>query len=202
MGKSTDSCGIDFDQLDGLAMSDLRRRRTRALAEHVLGCAALALPEDRALIESVYGDGLTAVQVARLRGERARSVRRRVRRLVERFVSPRFVFVAARRGMWGERRRRVATAVVLEGRTLREAASLLSTSLHVVRKEMSAVEALLELASEGGGGDGGGVGGGGRGVGGVGGGGVGVSRGERVVSDGGSDGGESLPGRARPKRVA
>lgn len=77
-------------------------------------------------------------------GAGARRVRARVRALVERALSPMFVFVASRQADWTPTRRRVAQAVYLHGMTLREAASALGVSLHVVRRHADAVRTLAE----------------------------------------------------------
>lgn|GEM_PF-1154446 len=131
--------------------ADLRRKRGRELADFVLACADWATPEDRQLLKAVYADNMNAVQIARLSGSAPRAVRRRVRKIIQRFLDPRFAYVMQHRHLWNTTRRRVATACVLQGRTLRGAARHLDSSLHTVRKEMHAVEALFQahaLAAE------------------------------------------------------
>ncbi|USN99697.1 MAG: hypothetical protein H6810_03290 [Phycisphaeraceae bacterium] len=76
----------------------------------------------------------------------ARTERRRLRRLVTRVLSPRFAFVIASRRAWAPTRRRVAMACVVQGLSMREAGAALGLSLHSVRRQMDAVEALY-LAS-------------------------------------------------------
>lgn len=73
-----------------------------------------------------------------------RSLRRRLRRLVSRVTSRRFVGVMRQRDGWSPTRRRVATACVLEGLTMREASARLGVSYHVVRRHMDAVAALCD----------------------------------------------------------
>lgn len=153
MQKATDPCdsGVTAGDLAllasrGVGAGDLRRRRSRELSEVVVRFASFASASDRALLESVYRDGLTAVQVARMTGERPRTVRRRVRRLVERMTSARFAYVVRHRGSWGARRRAIATACVLHGATMREAAARTGTSLHAVRKELAAVDGMVEAS--------------------------------------------------------
>jgi len=126
------------------ATVDLRRRDTREWAETIASRAEHLLPEDRALVRAVFGDGMDAKRVARLQGEPSRTVRRRVRSLAARVLSPEFEFVLARRDAWPRTRRLVATACVVQGRTLREAASHLQMSLHAVRRQMDAVRALMD----------------------------------------------------------
>ncbi len=135
---------LDLDRVNVTEAADLRRRRHRELAEIIVEHAQFALPADRALIESIHRDGLTAQQVAALNGSSPRSVRRRARLVVERLLSPRFTFVIVRRDQWPAVRRRVAVACVLQGRTMRETARHLRVSLHTVRKEMSIINALCD----------------------------------------------------------
>lgn len=123
---------------------DLRRRRVRDEAEVLVARAAWALPEDRRLIEAVYREGMTARAVAELRGESADRTRRRLRRVVERLLSDRFTFTLRERDGWPRERRRVATACILQGRPMRDAARHLKVSYHEVRKQMQAIGALRE----------------------------------------------------------
>lgn len=152
-------------------IADMRRRRNAEAAELVVRRAEFLAPEDRALLRAIYADGLSISQVALLRQTApttntlaaqgsdttpasgavsrpgvagARRVRARVRALVERALSPMFVFVASRQADWTPTRRRVAQAVYLHGMTLREAASALGVSLHVVRRHADAVRTLAE----------------------------------------------------------
>jgi selenocysteine lyase/cysteine desulfurase len=121
---------------------DLRRRRSRELGETIVDHARWSLPDDRAVLTAIYRDGLTAQEVATLRHEPPRRVRSRVRRLVARLLSDRFLFVLRRRDSWPTLRRRVASACVLQGLSMREAARRLRVSLHVVRTQMEVINAL------------------------------------------------------------
>jgi hypothetical protein len=123
---------------------DLRRRETRELGEIIVARSEFLLPEDRELVRSVFGEGMDANRVARLRGEKTRAVRRRVRQLAERVMSREFEFVARRCEGWPRGRRLVANACVLQGRTLREAAAHLRMTLHEVRRQMDLVHALID----------------------------------------------------------
>jgi len=133
-----DSTGIQVD-----SVVDLRRKRTRDLAEIVADHAQHALPDERAIIHAIYRDGLTAQRVAHLRCESPRRVRSRVRRIVARLVSDRFRFVVRSRDRWPLQRRRVATACVLQGMSMREAARFLQLTLHQVRRELETVRTLM-----------------------------------------------------------
>ncbi len=136
----------DADRLVRSPGVDLRRRSVRDEAETLVARAAWALPEDRRLIEAVYREGMSARAVAELRGETAAMVRRRLRRVVVRLLSEKFVFVLRERDGWPKERRRVATACVLQGRSMRDAAKHLQVSFHEVRKQMHVVDAMLEAA--------------------------------------------------------
>lgn len=123
---------------------------------------------DRSLVLAVYRDGARVKDLASIvgatgddDGDRARSsarvLRRRLRVLTGRLLSPKFEFVLAhlepadqaerrRLGLptWSPVRRAVAESVVIHGRSLREATRVVGASFHTVRREMSAVNALFE----------------------------------------------------------
>lgn len=126
------------------ARVDLRRRETRELAETIVARAEWLLPPDRDLMLAVFARGLTSAQAASLLGITTRSARRRVHALATRALSKEFETVVRERGSWPPTRRRVATACVLEGRTLRQAAAHLRLTLHAVRTQMDIVRALLD----------------------------------------------------------
>ena len=130
---------------------------------------------DRALVEAVYGEGLTVIAFVRRCLDRGiapvdrtalsiteggdasgsleawtRVARRRLRRLVARLESDRFMLVVGRRNAWATTRRRVAVTCVLQGRSLRQASRDLGLSLHTVRRHMEAVEAACEAYAEAG----------------------------------------------------
>jgi transposase len=102
--------------------------------------------EERALIRALYMDGRSSREVAELIGADPRSVRRRARRIAMRVLSPEFTFVLRQREQWGPTRRRIATVVVLQGKSMRQAAAMLELSLHTVRHHFHAVAALFEAA--------------------------------------------------------
>ncbi len=137
----------DADRLRATEAVDLRRREVRDLAETLVARAAWALPEDRRLIEAVYREGMSAKAVAELRAEPVARIRRRLRRVIARLTSDRFLFVLRERDGWPAPRRRVATACVLQGRSMRDGAKHLKVSLHEVRRQLQLVDALREAAS-------------------------------------------------------
>lgn len=132
--------------MDVTDAADLRRKRRRAVAEELVERAEHLLPPDRALIRAVYHDGQTAAEIARLQGVSPRRVRSRLRRLIARMASPDFLVVARDRHAWPPTRRRVATAVVLQGLSMRETAIRLRLSLHAVRRHMEQIRALVEAS--------------------------------------------------------
>lgn len=137
--------GWQLDRIDPRSVADLRRRHARELTEAVLSGSKYLDEQDRALLEAVYERGIPASHLARLRDEPARTVRRRVRKLAERIASPAFNFVLLHKDAWTPTRRRVAERCVLGGVSMRAAAEQLGTSLHNVRKEMNAINALIDL---------------------------------------------------------
>ena len=116
----------------------------RRAAEAIVRKAAWLRGDERALLEAVFGQGRSCADLARLIGVPADTVRRRVRRATKRAGSDLFAFVAMHAESWGPTRRRVAIACVLHGRSMRCAAKELGLSLHTVRRERHAIDALFE----------------------------------------------------------
>ncbi|GIK18576.1 MAG: hypothetical protein DYG93_06245 [Leptolyngbya sp. PLA2] len=146
--------GVALARLDHAV--DLRRRRSREAAETMIDRARLLPPDDRALIEAVFRDGLPVARIAALatgdsepadHSTRARTLRRRIRRLTTRLLSREYAFVAEQLADWSPTRRRVATACVLHGRSIRNAADELRLSLHTVRCHRAAIAELVEAWS-------------------------------------------------------
>lgn len=132
------------------AASDLRRRRQTELSDLVRDRAAGLDPRDRDLLTSVYVRGVRLSEAARLASRPAKALSRRLRRLLARIATPEYAYVMAHREAWPASRRRVATAVFVEGRGLRDAARILGLSLHLVRRHAAAVRDLVEAARAGG----------------------------------------------------
>lgn len=148
--------------------SDLRRRHARSMVETLLDLAVALPPNERALINAVYRDGKTALELSPLVGDSPPVIRRRVRAIVKRVMTPEFRYVAAVTGAlrgpvdirrlagddvptiaskWPRMRRRVAELCVLEGHSQRAVADKLATSVHTIRRHMNAVAALVEEAN-------------------------------------------------------
>ena len=123
--------------------------------------ARFLLPEDAALVQAVYGEGLSVTAIATNLPKRAsddhaaedypptcapspRSVRRRLQRLVTRITSARFLTALDLLDAMPPTRRRVARACVLQGMTMRQAAARLGLSYHSIRRHMDAVSALCD----------------------------------------------------------
>lgn len=133
---------------------DLRRREFRDLKETISRRAEFALPEDRALVFAAYREGLSAPEIARLRKQSVYAVRRRLRQVAANLLSPQFAFVMRERKNWPARRRRIATACILQGRSFRETSRHLKVTMHAVRTEIAVLNALFaeefpELTQEG-----------------------------------------------------
>jgi len=129
---------------DHFNAADLRRSVTADAASTIADRAEWCLPDERALIDAMYRQGLTASHIAQLRGSPVRVIRRRIRAVIARITSPRFVFVLRNRDHWPPTRRRVATACILQGRSFRDASEQLSVSFHTVRRQMDAINAMFE----------------------------------------------------------
>ncbi len=126
---------------------DLRRRRQGEMVHLILLRAQELAPEDAALLRSVYADSLPVSRVAALirsRGTdvRTSTLRRRLKSLTTRVLSPRFVFVMRHRRDWPPPMRRVAASCLLQGRTLRQAAADLRMSRHNVHGHIPIADAL------------------------------------------------------------
>jgi DNA-directed RNA polymerase specialized sigma24 family protein len=119
----------------------------RTAIEQALRLADRLAPADRDLMRAVYERGMSAEAFARAAGRSPRSVRGRLRRLIERMTSQPFRFVALHQRRWPAQRRRVAELVILQGLGLRAAAARAGMSIHHVRREIDRVRALIEEAA-------------------------------------------------------
>jgi DNA-binding transcriptional regulator LsrR (DeoR family) len=101
------------------------------------------------LLRSVYDRGMSASELAQAVGVRPRTVRRRVRRLVQRVSSPAFTFIVRAEHAWPHRRRLIGHLFFLQGRTQRAVAARLGMSVHQVRREIDHIRGLMDQASSG-----------------------------------------------------
>lgn len=143
-----------IDRLEAKEPSlDLRRGIRRDVARTLVERAALLPEPDRYLVEGVFRDGRPISDLAAMWREIPghervpRSLRRRLHRLVERLLSPRFEVVARIHHTWTPTRKRIATACVLHGLSTRQAAERLGVSLHTVRRQLDAVHAICDAVS-------------------------------------------------------
>jgi DNA-directed RNA polymerase specialized sigma24 family protein len=129
-------------------LTDRRFVHRRDLTESLARLAEDLPPADRALIRAVYADGKSAVEVGRLSGTDPRAVRRRIRRLARRVLSPEYLFVLRHRDRWPAARRKVAVACILHGRSMRDASRELRIPLYTVRRHCEAVLAAFETLAK------------------------------------------------------
>jgi DNA-directed RNA polymerase specialized sigma24 family protein len=125
---------------------DLRRKESRTLTDLLLTRGECLPRCDRELLRLVYADGKRATEAGMLLSEHPRKVRRRLKDLAERLVSPRFEFVARQRSSWPPTRRKVATHVYLHGLSLRETCARLGLTNYVVRRHCDVVDGMFEAA--------------------------------------------------------
>jgi hypothetical protein len=139
---SSTHAGIPIDQL----FLDLRRGISADVAARVRAAAPYLEPLDREMVLAVLDRGQTAAAVGRIGNQNPRQVRRKVRRVYARISSPEFQFVAQRVDSWGGTRRKVALASFLHGMSLRQAASSLGLSMHLVRQHIAAIRNQIDLS--------------------------------------------------------
>ncbi|MCL4220144.1 MAG: hypothetical protein KJZ65_02120 [Phycisphaerales bacterium] len=123
---------------------DLRKRFRRDRADCVVARAAFLAPAERLLVESYFRDGRTIKILAEASNTDPRVLSRRLRRLTERLLSDRFSFVLRNFESWSPSRRRVATAMVMQGLSMRAASMHLRMSLYSVRRHADAINALYD----------------------------------------------------------
>jgi hypothetical protein len=124
---------------------DLRRSLGADVAERIVHRADGVDPQDRELLRAVFGHGRSVAELARLLGPGVdvRRLRKRIRRLTARTLSPLFVFVWSRRDRWAADRRRVAVAYFLQGHSIRRVSRETGLTVHEVRQHRLAVEELF-----------------------------------------------------------
>ncbi len=130
------------------AVQDLRKRIDRSQADQIVARAAFLPHPDRVLIEAYFLHGRTVKDIALGSETQTRRVSRRLRRLALRVLSDRFTFVLQRMDSWTPSRRKVAAAMMLGGKSMREAAETLHMTLYSVRRHHDAICAQLEMESD------------------------------------------------------
>lgn len=137
---------LNLDRLPAAAATDLRRKGARDYADAVLSRARALPAEERALLHAIYAEGRTATEIATLRHEDPRNLRRRVRVILKRLRDPLYAFILRQRPYLSPVRRRVATLCILHGHSIRAASERTGLSMHAVRKHLHALHALHEAA--------------------------------------------------------
>lgn len=125
----------------------VRQRLGRLLADRILALAPCLPAPDAALLTALYRDGASFQAVAKVRGVDVRLLRRRVRKLVDRLLSPGFALVATHAASWPAERAAVARAAIIDGLSIRATARQTGIPIHIVRREMLVIEAMIEHAA-------------------------------------------------------
>ncbi|PHQ80269.1 MAG: hypothetical protein COB69_06315 [Phycisphaera sp.] len=123
---------------------DLRRTRSRDFVRSISERAKHLPDPERALLDEIYVNGKSIAAVAKLRDENVALLRRRVRRITTRVLTPRYRYVTEHQSAWRPTRRKVAGACVIEGLSIKDASIKLHLSTYLIRKHRDAIEALFE----------------------------------------------------------
>ena len=126
------------------AVGDLRKKRARRLVEAICEGARYLPDDQKALMSDIFERGEPIARVATRRAQCPRGLSRRVHRIAARVLDPRFRYVAEHQSHWRPTRRQVASACIIEGLSIREAAQKLQLSQYTVRKHKEAIDALCE----------------------------------------------------------
>ncbi|MFG0247108.1 MAG: hypothetical protein ACF8MF_13755 [Phycisphaerales bacterium JB052] len=121
---------------------DLRRRRETRMTDHLVRRAHWLEQEDRELILAVFDRGQSAVSIAKMKHLPVRHVRKQIRHLVDRLNDPRVAYVVAHHNSWNPTMQAIGHELFVQGRTMREVCKDLGLSLHCVRKNRDAIEAM------------------------------------------------------------
>ncbi len=123
---------------------DLRKRRADALNDRIVQRAEWLEPHEKTLVLAMFADGYSAAEIARLGNLPVRLVRSRIHRIVTRLSDPLTAYVMGHSDSWSKTRRTVGREVFVNGRSLRETATLHSMSFYIVRRHREAIQALYE----------------------------------------------------------
>ena len=139
MGRAIDGGAYAERQGDRI---DLRRRRETDQTDRLVRRAHWLEPSDRELVLAVFERGQSAAAIAGMSGEPVRRIRKHIRQLVARLNDPRVAYVVAHHNAWGKTMQGVGKQFYIQGRTMREVSEQLGISLHCVRKNRDAIEAM------------------------------------------------------------
>ena len=118
-------------------------RAGRDLAERLVMLAPHLPPNERALVESVFGDGKTCVDLARLIGRNPRSVRAQLARITARMSQPLFAWVVLHESSLPRALRTIARDCILHGKSVADVARAHNIPYHQARQMR---QALITLA--------------------------------------------------------
>lgn len=133
-------------QLASAADADRRLHRRRQ-SDRLVELAAALAPPDRTLVESVYRDGRTIQDLARLMAVPRRTLQARVDALLRRINDPLYQFVATKSELLPRECRTVARRVICEGQSQRDAARATRLSLHTVRTILTTTKGFAEMSA-------------------------------------------------------
>ncbi len=123
---------------------DLRRRRETRMTDRLVRRAHWLKQEDRELILAMFDRGQSAVSIARMKHIPVRHVRKQIRHLVARLNDPRVAYVMAHNNSWNPTMQAIGQGLFIHGRTMRDLSKELGISLHCVRKNRDAIEAMTQ----------------------------------------------------------
>jgi DNA-binding CsgD family transcriptional regulator len=134
-GQVSDAGAIRFKRVAHTCQAEI---------EELLRMASLLHPADRALVQAIYGRGVSPGEFAQAIGCSRRSVLHRLKRIALRIRSSLFRFVVCQEMDWTFDRRTIAQSVILRGQTQRATARQLGVSVHYVRTELAAIKLLFQ----------------------------------------------------------
>ncbi|HCT44140.1 MAG: hypothetical protein CMJ35_03460 [Phycisphaerae bacterium] len=121
---------------------DLRRRRDSDFVDRLIRRADWLQGQDRELVLAMFDRSMSAAAISRMTGIPARQIRKRLRQLVTRLNDPRVAYVVAHHNSWNPTMKAIGQELFVHGRTMREVCQDLGLSLHCVRKNRDAIEAM------------------------------------------------------------
>lgn len=142
----TQHAGMYIEAVDGTL--DLRRRQSRTRGSRLVRRAHWLEAQDREITLAYFDRGMNAAEIGTLLSMDPRCVRRRIKHIVARLEDPRCAYVIAHRGGWTTRRRSIAEGLFVRGESMREVSDRLGVSLHSVRRQRDAIEAMTQAQED------------------------------------------------------
>lgn len=134
-----------LNDLDPDARTQIARTALRNQPEQLVRLARHLPALDRRLIEQHLSEGLTLTELSDLYCRHPRTTRRHIDRLVARMCSDEFRLAALHPELLPAGMSKVAKLLFIQGRSLRETARLTRRSLHRVRSQRTALQALAQV---------------------------------------------------------